>query len=263
MPEDRFGDLGPGEQRPPGERGGDRRSAAERLEEEDRLRPEPDMPPQRPEVPRAGNKYMWVVGIVLVMGIGVLLLTTAIPNRGAALRGPPEGRVVPDFAAPLATGDISCDDSDDNCAANICQSEDRCNEQSGTVPACSLRSESIFNVCEARERPLVLTFLVTRGTDCEPQVDRVERMRDEFPQVAFAAVMSGEDRSEVERIARNRGWDLPVAVDRDGALQNLYGLGVCPSTVFAYAGGKVMTTKLGNLTEDQLRAQVRRVLRRG
>ena len=252
MPEDdRFGDLG----------GGDRRSAAERLEEEDRLRPEPDMPPQRPEVPRAGNKYAWVVGIVMLMGIGVLLLTTALPNTGAGLLGPPKGEVVPDFAAPLATGDVSCDDDDDDCAANVCQRADECNDQSGSVPACQLRSESIFNVCEARERPMVLTFLVTAGADCEPQVDRVERMREEFPRVSFAAIMSGEGRSEVERIADRRGWGLPVAVDRDGALQNLYSMGVCPSTVFAYEGGEVRTTKLGNLTEDELRVQVRKILR--
>lgn len=253
MSEDRFGDLGEGEPR----------SAAERFEEEDRLRPEPDMPPKRPEVPRAGNKYAWVVGIVMLMGIGVLLLTTALPNTGAGLLGPPEGKVVPDFAAPLATGDISCDDDDDNCAANVCQRVDECSDQAGSRPACELRSESIFNVCEARERPMVLTFLVTAGADCEPQVDRVERMREDFPGVSFAVVMSGEGRSEVARIASRRGWGLPVAVDRDGALQNLYSMGVCPSTVFAYAGGKVRTTKLGNLTEDELRTQVRRISRPG
>jgi len=158
---------------------------------------------------------------------------------------------------------VSCEGSDDNCAANICQRADECNDQAGSVPACDLRSESIFNVCEARERPLVLTFLVTEGADCEPQVDRVERMRAEFPGVSFAAVVSGEGRSEVERIARRRGWGMPVAVDRDGALQNLYGLGVCPSTVFAYEGGETRTTKLGNLTEDELRAQVRQIIRPG
>lgn len=253
MSEDRFGDLGPG----------GRRSAAERFADEDRLRPEPDMPPERPEVPRSGNKYAWVVGIVMLMGIAVLLLTTALPNTGAGLRGPARGQVVPDFAAPLATGDVSCDGDGNDCAANVCQRADECTEQSGSLPACRLRSESIFNVCEARARPLVLTFLVTEGADCEPQVDRVERMRSEFPQVSFAAVVSGEGRSEVEQIARRRGWGLPVAVDRDGALQNLYGLGVCPSTVFAYPGGRVRTTKLGNLTEDELRAQVRRIIRSG
>jgi len=253
MPEDRFGDLGPG----------DGRSAAERFEEEDRLRPEPDTPPRRPEAPRSGNKYAWAVGIVMLMGIGVLLLTTALPNTGAGLVGPPKGQVVPDFAAPLATGDVSCDDDDNDCAANVCQRAEECSEQAGRRPACQLRSESIFNVCQARERPLVLTFLVTEGADCEPQVDRVERMRAEFPGVSFAAVMSGEGRDEVERVARRRGWGLPVAVDRDGALQNLYGLGVCPSTVFAYEGGRVRTTELGNLTEDELRAQVRRIVGSG
>lgn len=186
MPEDRFGDLGSGE----------RRSAAERFEEEDRLRPEPDVAPTRPEVPRSGNKYAWAVGIVMLMGIGVLLLTTALPNTGAGLRGPAKGEVVPDFAAPLATGDVSCDDDDDDCAANVCQRADECSEQAGSRPACQLRSESIFNVCEARERPMVLTFLVTEGADCEPQVDRVERMRAEFPGVSFAAVVSGEGRGK-------------------------------------------------------------------
>ena len=248
MAEDRFGDLGPGA-------GGEKRSAAERFEEEDRLRPEPDMPQKRPEVPRAGNKYAWVVGIVMLMGIAVLLFTTALPNTGAGLKGPPRGEVLPDFAAPLATAGAEGD-------ANVCQRTSECDpEGSGPIPACQVRSETVFNVCQARRRPLVLTFLVTRGADCEPQVDRVERIREEFPQVAFAAVVSGEDHDEVEQIVRRRGWGMPVAVDRDGVLQNLYGLGVCPSTVFARAGGEVRATALGNRTEDQLRVQIRRLLR--
>jgi hypothetical protein len=250
MAEDRFGDLGSDEAPNP-----DGRSAAERFEEEDRLRPEPDMPPpRRPEVPRTGNKYAWVVGIVMLMGIGVLLLTTALPNTGAGLRGPARGETVPDFAAPLAT---SSSDGD----ANVRQVGGGGSDSAGAQPACAIRGEGIFNICQARSRPLVLTFLVTQGADCEPQVDRVERMRADFPEVEFAAVVSGADRADVGRIVERRGWELPVAVDRDGALVNLYGVGVCPSTVFAHAGGRVRTTKLGNLTEDQLRAQVERLRR--
>ncbi len=141
MPEDRFGDLG----RPDG------RSAAERFEEEDRLRPEPDMPQRPPEVPRPGNQYAWVAGIVVLMGIGVLLFTTTLPEHGAGLRGPGTGKVVPDFAAPLATGDLEGD-------ANV---RGKGNDQAaGPVPACQVRSEEVFNVCELRRRPLVLTFVV-------------------------------------------------------------------------------------------------------
>lgn len=249
MPDDRLGDLGGG---PPG---GDRRSAAERLEEQDRINPEPDAPERRPEVPRPGNRYAWVVGIVLFMGVAVMLVTTSLPNSGEGLRGPAIGSRLPDFAAPAASGNV--DDRD----ANVRQRSGGA-DGAGRLPACEIVGDSVVNVCELRERPLVLTFLVTRGADCEPQVDRVERMRDAFPRVAFAAVVSGEDRAEVEQIVERRDWDLPVAVDRDGAVVNLYGVGVCPTTVLSLPGGRVHDVKLGNLTEDQLRTAVRRLLER-
>jgi peroxiredoxin len=246
MADDPFADLGNG--RP-------KRSAAERFEEEDRLNPEPDDPRRRrPEIRRPANRYAWVVGIVMLMGIGVLLLTTAIPNSGAGLEGPVPGDPLPQFAAPAAYGTLNGD-------ANVCKEGGKCDGKgAGSVPACRVRSDQVVNSCELRDKPVVLTFLVTRGADCEPQVDRVERMRKQFPQVNFAAVVSGNDRAEVERIARRRGWTLPVAVDSDGAVVNLFGVGVCPTTVFARKGGRVRTTKLGNLTEAELRAQVRAVL---
>lgn len=244
MSEDRFSDLG----------NGNSRSAAERFEEEDRLRPEPDAPPRPPPTRPPGNRYAWVVAIVMLMGIGVLLITTAVPNSGHGLLGPKRGAVVPDFAAPRATGNLEGD-------ANV-RGADNATASAGKGPACELRSEQVVNVCELRRKPLVLTFLVTDGADCEPQVDRVERMRREFPDANFAAVVSGNDRADVERIARRRGWRLPVAVDPDGAVVNLYRVGVCPTTVFAQAGGRVRTTRIGNLTEGQLRAEVRKLLAR-
>ena len=252
MPEERFGDLD-----------GDGRSVGESLEQEDRARPAPDVPPARPEVPRAGNKYAWATGFVLLMGIAVLVYTTTLPDNRGGLRGPERGKLLPAFAAPLATAEVDCEEDEDRCAPNVCQRADRCSGSSGSVPACEVREEGIFNVCELRERPLVMTFLASAGADCEPQVDRVERVRGEFPRVQFAAVVSGEGPEVVEQIVRRRGWGLPVAVDVDGTLQDLYGLGVCPSTVFSQPGGKVFDTELGNLTEQQLRAHVRKLLAAG
>jgi hypothetical protein len=241
--EDRFGDLGPGR---------DRRSAAERLEERDRTHPEPVESP--PEVPRPGNRYAWVVGIAMLMGLGVLLLTTTLPNTGEGVRGPEPGEPLPEFAAPLATGDLEGD-------ANVRQDGEGSDAQ-GRVPACEVRTRDVVNLCELRKRPLVLTFVVTRGADCEPQVDRVERMKGAFRGVNFAVVMSGNDRGEAEAITRRRRWTQPVAVDEDGAVVNQYGVGVCPTTVFALRGGSTNETALGNLTEAQLRRKVRRLLRR-
>jgi hypothetical protein len=218
-----------------------------------RAHPEPDAPGDRrpPEVPRSGNKYAWLVGFLLLMGIGVLALTTTLPNTGKGVEGPPEGSRLPVFAAPLASGKL-------NGEANICQRRP-CSKNAGPVPACEVRGKDVLNLCALRRRPLVLTLVVTRGADCEPQVDRVERMKREVPGVAFAVVMSGNEREAAEHIVRRRGWTQPVGVDHDGGIVNAYGVGVCPVTVFAAPGGRVVETALGNLTEEQLVTKARRL----
>jgi hypothetical protein len=236
--EDRFEDLG-GEER--------RAEIGERLAERDRTHPEPV---RRPEVPRPGNKYAWAVGIVLLMGLGVLLFVQTLPNSGEAVQGPNRGQRLPAFAAPAAGGSVTGD-------ANVCQHEP-CNKNAGPRPACAVRGEGIVTVCPSDRTPLVMTFIVTRGTDCEPQVDRVERMRGAFPSVRFITVLSGDSQGQARALARERGWRQPVAVDQDGTVVNLYGVGVCPITVFA-TNGRVRQTSIGNLTESQLRARVRRL----
>jgi hypothetical protein len=228
-----------------------RREIGEKLAERDRVDPEPDTPPRRPEVPRPTNRYAWVVGIVMLMGIAALLLTTALPNSGEGVRGPQPGERLPDFAAPLAAGNADGD-------ANVRQATGGGNS-AGKVPACEVRGASVVNSCELRRRPVALTFVVTQGADCEPQVDRVERVRRDFPGINFAVVMSGEEKDETAAIARRRRWRQPVAVDRDGALVNLYGIGVCPTTVLARSGGRVVESVLGNMTEPELRRKLRRL----
>jgi hypothetical protein len=243
--EDRFSDLGRDE-RSRAERIGDR------LAERDRTHPEPAGRP--PEVPRASNKYAWLVGIILLMGISVLLITTALPNRGEGLLGPKRGTVLPDFAAPNALGHLEGD-------ANLCRKRP-CPKGSGAIPACELKSREIVNICELRRQPLVLTFVFDRGADCFPEVDRTERVMGQVRGVRFATVyFTRKNRDEIRNIVANRGWRQPVAVDADGQLANRYSVGGCPTTVFAKAGGVVLTTKLGNLTESELRQEARRLVR--
>jgi len=213
------------------------------------LEPEPGQrKPAEPARPR--GRYLWVLGVAVILGlivVGSLLIRDA-GGPGGALRGIPPGQPMPIFAAPLATGG---EDGD----ANISQQESD-SDQAGVRPACEVRGPEIVNLCELREGPVVLSFIVTRGTNCEPQLDIFNALAAEFPDVNFAAVVSGEERADVEELARERGWEFPVAVDRDGAVVNIYRVGVCPTTVFAYPGGKVRETKLGTLDAGQLRAAV-------
>jgi hypothetical protein len=240
--EDRFSDLGP-----------DRRSAAERLEERDRTHPEPDEGP--PETPRPASRYAWVVGVAFLIVIAVAGLN-AFRHEGRGSRGPRVGTHLPRFSAPLATGPLEGD-------ANVCQRR-RCPSNAGKLPACDVRSRQVVNSCELwKRRPVVLTVIFDRAADCFPQVDRVQRAMKSARGVQYAVVyFSRNKRDDVRATVRHRAWTMPVALDKDGAVTNLYGVGVCPTTVFALRGGRVEETSLGNLTEPQLRAGVRSLLRR-
>jgi AhpC/TSA family len=230
--------------------GSDPRSAAERLEERDRTHPE--VPVRPPQVPRPSSRYSWVIGIAFFLVV-VIAAVNGLKTDENALRGLPPGKRLPDFAAPLATGNLEGD-------ANV-RGRHGGNKNAGKVPACDVRSKEVVNVCELRKKPLVLSFIFDKGADCNPQVDRVERMRHRFPDVNFAAVFfSHEDRDTVRDIVKRRGWREPVALDQDGQLTNRYLVGGCPTTVFAYRGGRVMKTTLGPLTEGQLSAAARRLL---
>jgi hypothetical protein len=237
--EDRFEDLGEGR----------RAEIGDELAERDRTHPEQ----RRPDVPRPGNKYAWAVGIVALMGLSVLLFAQTLPNQGKGFAGPPLGKVIRPFAAPNALGNVEG-------AANVCAKRANCNDRAGKEPACSIHSEEVVNVCELRRRPLVLTFIFDRAADCYPQVDRTERVMRSLPGVNFATVFfTRKDRDQVRAIVKERRWRQPVAIDNDGGVSNVYGIGVCPTTIFTRAGGKVAAVKLGNLTEDQLRRLAGRI----
>jgi hypothetical protein len=208
---------------------------------------------ERPPFSPRGNKYVWLVVILMVMGLGVLAFAQTLPNTGKGLEGPEPGSRLKAFAAPDALGHLEGD-------ANVCQRRP-CPEQAGKVPACEVVSSEVVNLCRLRRRPLVLTFIFDRGADCYPQVDRTERVRRDVEGVQFATVFfSRKDRDEIRRLVAGRRWRQPVAVDEDGAVANLYGVGGCPVTVFARRGGVVTGTRLGNLTEAQLRRRARALL---
>ena len=55
---------------------------------------------------------------------------------------------------------------------------------------------------------------------------------------------------------------MPVGLDRDGAVSNLYRVGVCPTIVLAFPGGIVFDTAIraGNYTVPELSGLVDRLL---
>jgi peroxiredoxin len=236
--EDRFGDLG--ESRKP--------SAAELLAAGDEAELAAERKLDQQKAPRPSSAYSWVVGIVFLMAVAVAGVN-ALRSEGPGALGPQTGHQLPVFAAPLATGPL---DGDANVKSRAAQP--------GHTMACNVRDAGAMNVCELRKKPVVMTFMFTRLADCAPQMDRVERVRKEFPEVNFVGVIIRQKKEDAAKLVREHHWGFPVMLDRDGQVSNIYGIGGCPTTIFARKGGKVRATRLGKLSEAQLRAEVRRTL---
>jgi peroxiredoxin len=239
--EDRFGDLGPEERRP---------TAAERLAAGDEAELAAEGRQREAKgPPKPSSAYSWVIGIVFLIAVAVAG-ANALRSTGPGALGPRVGRDLPVFAAPLAAGPV---DGDANVKAN--------KDQPGRTFACDVHEPGTLNVCDLRRRPVVMTFMFTRLANCAPELDRIQRVAGAFPQVNFVGVIVRESKKSAASLVAKHGWTFPVLMDRDGQVSNIYGIGGCPTTVFAYRGGRVRDTRLGNLSEAQLREEIRQIAR--
>lgn len=192
----------------------------------------------------AGRPYSIVVG-VLFLAIAIFAGVNALSNKtpgGAG--GLPEGSKLPHFAAPSATGRLEGD-------ANVSPQK-----------ACKVTAPGAIRICDYFDRPLVLTAWFSRcGGHCEPQLDRVERIRKRFRGVAFVGLDIRDPLAKARKAVLQHGWGFPMAVDRDGAVGALYSVGIGPTTFFAYPGGVLMGKALGELDEAALTARVKDLVR--
>jgi hypothetical protein len=203
--------------------------------------------PPPPQPPARRSTVTWIVGVAVVFAIAYITLNT-LRTDAPGSRGIAAGKPLPAFAAPLALSKL---DGDANLATKANQGGQ------GKRPACEVRGPDILNSCELAERgPVALAFIAARSKTCDRQVDAFERVRRDYPEIAFAAVAIRGDRQDLRRLIRERGWTLPVGWDRDGGVANAYAVAICPTVTFAYKGGKVEGTSLTLLDGAALRARL-------
>jgi hypothetical protein len=175
-----------------------------------------------------------IVGVLALAAIAYISYNSIV-TEGPGSRGVEAGEELPAFAAPLALSDLDGD-------ADM---------------SCDERGEDILNVCELAERgPVVLAFFAEPIGRCVEQIDILDRLRQRFPDVQFAAVATLGERADLRERVRDRGWGLPVGYDHDGAVANAYAVAVCPQITFARRGGQVTRTTFGSQDETELTAAI-------
>jgi hypothetical protein len=189
--------------------------------------------------PKAVSRYSLFVGLAFAALAVVAILNAVQSDEGGVLGADPEGnrgQPIPEFAAPEA---VSGPDLDANIAQDDCESgRNPCPADQVREPACRVQIEGAIRVCDLFDRPLAISFWFTRGGDCLPTQDAfAEVAAGRGREINFLSVNVLDDREDLARIVTERGWQLPVAHDADGAVSNIFGVGICPTIVLAYPGG--------------------------
>lgn len=205
---------------------------------------------------RPGSVYPLLVGVAFIVIIVVAMINTLGTEDSGVIGASDEGDLpLAQFAVPDVRSDL---EGDANIAQDDCSvSQVPCPDDERRTPACEVDLEGALRVCDYFAKPLVLSFWFTRGGDCEAQQDVFEAVyRRERQRANFLAVNVRDDRDEVRSLAEDHGWTHPIGLDADGALSNRYRVGGCPTFLYAFPGGILHATSIGELDQRGLTKKV-------
>jgi thiol-disulfide isomerase/thioredoxin len=215
------------------------------------------------ERPRSTSRYSIYVGIAFLILIAVATYNTFRTKGGGVLGGNTAdvGEALSEFAVPELIGGA---DADANVFQDDCSSSDNpCPADDRRTPACEVDLPHVLRVCDFFDKPLVISFWFSTPSDCPPTQDAVNAAAERWRgKVNFIAIAVRGDRDELARIVEQRGWTIPVGWDRDGAVSNLYRVGVCPTVAFVRTGGVLEQAKIGSdeLERDRFDADIERLV---
>jgi hypothetical protein len=207
------------------------------------------------------NRYSVIVGLIFLILIGLATLHT-LSGGGEdtlGLEAQPARWPLPEFAVPVATSTLEGDANiyQDDCGSSTLP----CSEDPARVPACRITTPGAIRVCDLFDRPLVISFWFGTESGCERQQDVVSTVAERYvEQVNFLSLDVRDPRGSVRELVRERGWEMPVGFDRDGAVAALYRVGGCPTFAYVYPGGTLESASIGELGVGGLSHHVEELL---
>ncbi len=203
-----------------------------------------------------------IVGIAFVLLVGYATLNTIRTSDEGGLLGAEEGergRALPEFAVPDVASGV---EADANVFQDDCESsENPCPEP--RTPACEIDATDAIRVCDMFDKPLAISFWFTGGADCLDQQDAFDRAAERYRgQMNFLSINVRDDLSDVQDVVAERGWDVPVGWDRDGAVSNIYRVGLCPTMALAFPGGVLDDAVIGteSFTDQALDEELQKLI---
>lgn len=203
--------------------------------------------PERSNGPSGRVNLVGAIAVIVVIVAAILALVGLFRNTESGTVGIGTvgiGEKAAPFAVPLASSDLDGD-------ANI-----------DPETACSVAGDDVLRICDYFGRPLVISFWFTKGGDgyIDDQ-DTFDRVMDRFRgRVNAVSISVRDDRDRVRDLIEERGWEVPLGYDRDGAVSNMYRVGGCPTFLFVGPDGVLERAEIGETSDAELSAQVRSLL---
>lgn len=125
----------------------------------------------------------------------------------------------------------------------------------------SLRDEATtISLADYRGQPVVLNFWASWCVPCKKELPAFQKVSEATRgQVAFLGVDHQDGRQGALRMLEETGVEYPSAFDPGGSLAERYRLFGMPSTVFISADGRILESRTGELTEEELIARIERL----
>ena len=102
----------------------------------------------------------------------------------------------------------------------------------------------------------MLNFWATWCPPCRQEMPDIIRAYEADDELVVIAVNERENLDVVKPFAEEFGISMPVALDQDGRLADIYGVRGMPTSVFINRDGTVMAKWSGFISEDVLGAML-------
>ncbi len=122
--------------------------------------------------------------------------------------------------------------------------------------ALVLEDGSQLRLSDLEGRPVMLNFWATWCPPCRQEMPDIIKAYEAGDDLVVLAINERENMDAVKPFAEDFGISMPVALDQDGRLADIYGVRGMPTSVFIGRDGTVVAKWSGFISPDVLEAML-------
>ena len=118
-----------------------------------------------------------------------------------------------------------------------------------------------FQLGAYRGKPVLINFLASWCIPCREEIPILNQAYGQYTRdVAFVAIAVGDTEENAKKFVEQFGLSLPAGIDRNGEIEEAYGVYGVPTTLFIDEKGIISYRHMGSVTEKLLKHELDKTL---